>query len=445
MGYSFLIGIGFETVFLFLLDIVGIKFSAGVLSGLNIFSIVAINGLNYKNLLACQQEFKMPVFDWKKINPAAIAIFCAAAYLFYVITVKNLFWPSTEHDSIGSFDKLGRVIAIEGQLKISLFQYHLEGAGGVYPPLYHGSLAYGYLFGSIMPKFMTTLYFLSALAVFYAMVRKYVDATAAMLFTLLFMLTPELFAHAALGLGNLPTTAYVAAGALTTLVWLDKRETKYYWLGAITMAFVLWIRSDTIVFTAAVLLLVGIDFLRNKNFKQVLVYGIIIVAPFILWTLYLKLKVHEAQSARFSTALGGNGEKMILMKEYVKAYLFGGQFKRNDGGQLYGVVFPLFFLMFSVNLVILLIQYFSKSKEVLVKFMNTQGYALLLFFVSFGLYFAVFYMIDEKAQNATIDSLMDSSFKRGMFCFVPIALFYCATGTAFSWLFGKIEKFRTAQ
>ena len=101
IGYSFLIGIGLETVFLFLLDIVGVQYSVGALVGLNAISILAINGANYKGLLQLKDEFKMPSFDIKHINFVAVFLFALAAYLFYVITVKNLFWPATEHDSIG--------------------------------------------------------------------------------------------------------------------------------------------------------------------------------------------------------------------------------------------------------------------------------------------------------------------------------------------------------
>ena len=51
VGYSFLIGIGIETFFLFFLDIAGVQYSQGVLIGLNVFSIVAICGEIYRLLL----------------------------------------------------------------------------------------------------------------------------------------------------------------------------------------------------------------------------------------------------------------------------------------------------------------------------------------------------------------------------------------------------------
>lgn len=442
VGYSFLLGIGFETVFLFLLDLVHIKYSQGVLIGVNVFAIALINGINYKNILALAKEngikkqFQAIKID--KINYVAIALFLLTAYLFYAVTVKNLFWPPTEHDTLGSFDKLARIMALEGVLKISLFDFNLEGAGGVYPPLFHGAFAYVYIFGAEIPKIITTLFFLSLLTTFYSLVKNYTGATAAMLATFLLMITPELFSHAALSLGNLPATAYVAPAALATFTWLDRRDTKYFWLGAMMMAFVIWVRSDTIVFTAAALLIVGIDFLRHKNWKQFVSYSAIAVAPFVAWNLYLKFKIHAAQTGKFDLGIGYNSERMDLMTGYVKAFILGGQKGAIDGAQLYGIVFILFFLVLIINLVLI---YWAGWKTIL----KEKANALIFFGASFFLYFLVFYLINEVTQQAPIASLMESSFKRGLFCFLPLALFYAFTSRAPMWLWDKVEFFRSGE
>lgn len=435
IGYSFLLGIGFETVFLFVLDVLNILYSPSLLIGINVVSIAALNAANYKNLLGLKTEWKMPEFSLKSINLVAVFIFCILLYLLYAVTVKNLFWPSTEHDTIGSFDKLGRVMAIEGKLKISLFQWDLQGAGGVYPPLFHGSFAYVYIFGAETAKITTTLFFVSLLASFYSLLRKYVDATASMLFTFILMITPEMFSHAALTLGNMPTTAYVGAGALATIVWLDKKETKYFWLGAILMAFVVWIRTDTIAFTFAALLIVGVGFLSSKDWKRTALYSAIALAPFIIWNLYLKFKIGNVPSGKINLGIGYNSERIDLMTAYIKAFLFGGQHGSIDGGQLYGLTFFLFFFVLVINLVLI---YKFGWKEIL----RDKMYVLLFFFVSFALYALLFYVVDDKVQQSPISSLMESSFKRGMFCFAPLALFYAATSKAPAWLFGKVEKFR---
>lgn len=435
LGYSFLAGIGLETFFLFVLDIVNIRYSVEVLSALNAAFVALIFSVNYKKFLQLKDEWRTPSFSLQQVNLAAVLIFCIGAYLLYAITVKNLFWPPSEHDTISSFDKLGRIMAVEGKLKISLFDYHLEGAGGVYPPLFHGSFAYVYIFGAETSKIVTTLFFVSLLSSFYGALRNYTDSTVASLLTFVLMITPEMFSHAALSLGNMPTTAYVCAGGLATITWLDKRDDKYFWLGALFIALVVWIRSDTIVFTAAALLIVGLDFLRTKDWKRTIIYGAITAAPFVIWALYLRLKIGTSTGGKFDFGMGYNSERFDLVWGYIKAFLFGGQKGAIDGGQLYGIVFMLFFLVLLINVALI-------YKNGVSAFINDNRNTLLFLFVSFFAYAFLFYFIDVKVQRAPIASLMESSFKRGMFCFIPIALFYVATSNASTWLFSRIENFR---
>jgi amino acid permease len=97
------------------------------------------------------------------------------------------------------------------------------------------------------------------------------------------------------------------------------------------------------------------------------------------------------------------------------------------GHMLYGVAFILPIVFILIN-----IRNLRKDKPEVLTF----------FIISFAIYFTVFYLIDENKQGAPISSLMESSFKRGMFCFIPILLFYSATCNVGKWISNKIEKFR---
>jgi len=437
IGFSFLAGIGIETVFLFVLDIVQIHYSQVLLMGINVALIFL---LTYKYTITQQDlKDKWETFksDSKSVNYVALFLFCIIAYLFYAIMVKNLFWPPAETDSITSFDKLGRIMAIEGRLKISLFQYNLQGAAGVYPPLFHGSFAYAYIFGAETPKIIITLFFLSLLLVFYQFVKNYVGSTAAMLFTLILMATPEMYAHAALGLGNMPTTAYICAAVLSTYIWLDKGEQKYFWTGAMMMGFAVWIRSDIIAFVAPAILVVLLHIWRTKDFKHFITYCSFAILPFVAWLLYVKLKIQMPQASRFDFAIGYSAERLSTMLHYVKAYLFAVSYNEVHGGQLYGIVFISFFIALIINAGL------SFKKGAKTAFGN-QSLLLLFILMSFVLYFTEFYLINEKVQAATIASLMASSFKRGMFYFIPLVVFYTATCYSSKVIFDKLEKFRTA-
>ena len=136
------------------------------------------------------------------------------------------------------------------------------------------------------------------------------------------MATPEMYAHAALALGNMPTAAYICAAVLSTYRWLDKGEEKYFWTGAIMMGFTVWIRSDAIAFVAAVLFIILLHLLRTKDFKRFAIFSAFAIVPFVSWLLYVKLKIQLPQVSRFDFGIGYSTYRLGVMFNYIKAYLF---------------------------------------------------------------------------------------------------------------------------
>ena len=121
--------------------------------------------------------------------------------------------------------------------------------------------------------------------------------------------------------------------------------------------------------------------------------------------------------------------KLKLMLGYVWSYFSWVQFGTMAPGiQLYGLTFMLSFLIILLN-----IRNIKKDKP----------YILVFLLTSFGVYFMIFYLLDEQKQHAPISSLMESSFKRGMFCFIPPLLYYVATSTFVMQLTDRLETFRT--
>ncbi len=432
IAFSFLIGIAAETFFMFICDVIGFHFNSIVL----FFASFAVVAMFYDSMFTYWQNKKKDInlgtWTLKTLNYPSVLLGLVIFYMFYIITQKNLFWPTTEHDAIGSFDKLGIVMALEGVIKISLFKYDLQGAGGIYPPLFHGSIAYLYQFGATQPKIITTLYFVSLLLGFYAMCRMYVSSLSALFFTLLLEMVPELYSHAALLLGNLPTTAYVGNAALVLFVWLHGREKRYFILSCILTGLCLWIRSDTIGFALAGTIIIGLYSKSEIKWRQAGIYLASALLPFIIWTLYLKLKIQTTQGSRFVDHMGAiNMVKLKLMLSYVLSYFSWVQYGNMPPGiQLYGLTFMLSFLVILAN-----IRNIKRDKP----------YILIFLLISFAVYFMIFYLIDEQKQNAPIASLMESSFKRGMFCFIPPLLFYVCTSDIVASLTGRLEVFRTGR
>lgn len=428
IAFSFLIGIAVETFFMFICDVIGFQFYTVVLFFASFAVIVACYDALYAYWLEKKKDIALPSFNLQRLNYPATVLLLIILTLFYIITQKNLFWPTTEYDAIGSYDKMGIVMALEGRIHVSLFQWGLQGSGGIYPPLFHGSLAYSYLFGGEQPKVMTTLYYISLLLGFYAIVKKYTTTFIALFFTLLLEMVPEMYSHAALLLSNMPTTAYVSGAALTLFVWLQSGERRYFLLSAILMGLCLWIRNDTVGFAIAGVLLVVLKLAKQKNWKDIAIYAITAFVTLLIWTLYLKFKVQITQD-RFVDHFGFDTKKLETMILYVFSMVSWLQFgTMSPGILLYGLafIFPLLIVLLNIK-----------------NWLTDKPYILAFIAVAFAIYFGIFYLIDETKQAAPISELMESSFKRGMFCFIPLLLFYAATSKPMLWFSLKIENFRT--
>ena len=190
------------------------------------------------------------------------------------------------------------------------------------------------------------------------------------------------------------------------------------------------------LFHAGISFLVLISFLLiiNHPLHLTMLLLPIIVLPFVMWSLYLKFKIQASTSGKFDLGIGYNSERMDMMIGYVKAMLFAGRYRNIDGGQLYGLSFVLFFAASILSFGWLV-------REGIKTAFDRIPYVLIFTATSFILYFLVFYFIDVNVQSAPMWSLMESSFKRGIFCFLPLGLYFAATNRASTWLFGRLQQF----
>lgn len=416
-GASLLLGMATQSFWLFFADVLHISLSKEFFIGINLL-LLSLTLWSKKKILAellCSIPHHKP-----KVNLVVPAVMLLIGWLFYLMMVKNLFWPPTEHDTISSFDKMGRIMAIEGKLHISLYGNGLMGAGGFYPPLWHGLFAYGYVFGAEDPKIFTTLMFAGLLFAFFGLLRRRTGDLVAILATLVLEMVPDLYAHGSLSLGNLPTTAYVTIAALPLFLWLESRDQKMFRLSIAGLVCLLWIRSDTIVFALASGFILLIDSIRSKNFSRLFLYTLIASLPFILWNAYLTFELHLNQSDRFLAWADVPSERLPFMLSYLSAFFIGGGESMLDGQSVYGLTFSIGYVLFVVHLI------FTAGKWKTFYFSDTA--AVLYLATSFFAYFILYYLIDEAVQRTAMVDMMESSFKRAVFFFIPVFLF-CTMGS----------------
>ncbi len=419
LGLAFLIGIGLETVFMFIFDLLNIKINAFTLgmSSIAIISWVVF----YK-----REFFKSYLMRFRKISfnlslqnvNIAWAVILLLIIIFLLANVlKSLFWPTTAYDSVAGYDLMGKVIAAEGKINVSLFKTGSVGPRSIYPPLIEGSFAYAYIFGSQSSKIISSLTYISLILVFYAFLKKYVTNFNAIFFTLLLIGTPEMFAYSSLSLSNVPSAAYASLGLLYLFMWFENQEKNLLYIASILLGLNVWSRNDGIVFSITGLVLMVFYAYKNKSWKEIAIYGSISFAPFIFWTLYLKYTIGIVQD-RFVNHLFWDTNRFERLMLWIKLLVFNSQY--------YGLTFYLFLIALLLN-----IRNIHRDKFQL----------LILILISFILYSAIYYQLDPVKQGS-LDSMMEYSYKRGLFYFIPLVLFYVAVSRPIRLFFLMVERHR---
>lgn len=416
---SFLVGIAVETMIMFLLDLLHLPFNATILTLISILIIVV---LNYKSIPNFRKSFAE--VKWKphkpKLNNLNIGwwlIFLLICFLLIGSFAKSLYWPTTAYDSVAGYDLMGKAIAHEGKIHVSLFDINHQGNRAFYPPLIEGSFAFAYLFGSESSKMITSITYLSLVLIFYTILRKYVNSINAILFCLFLIITPEMFAHSSLSLSNMPAAVYAGIGLIYLFISFDKSNENYFFIASILLGLTVWARNDGIAFAGAGFVVLLYYAIKMKTWKKILIYSLFIFLPFIIWNLYLKFVIEFTQD-RFVSHLFWDFERIQLLFSWIKRLVFSTS--------LYGLTFYIFFIALLLNIKNIL-------RDKLLLFM--------LILLAFIFYSALYYQLDDSIL-APLSFMMETSYKRALFFFVPLMLFYASTSKVMQQLFIRIDNFR---
>ncbi|MDX2188968.1 MAG: hypothetical protein SFY32_03820 [Bacteroidota bacterium] len=420
IGFSFPIGLGLVTVLMFLLDIskVGITI-APILLGVIILIILFGYPLFKTTRLYWIDSFKLLnikySFGWFFLIGFII-------YLLYGITSKGLYWPPAEHDSLTGYDLQAKMIANEGTFVTSQFDYPYNStydlARFIYPPLSSAGFALAYIFGFDNSKITVILLFYSLLISFYGLIRKSINDTWALLFTFFMMITPEMFSHASLSLTNLPNTVYTSISVICLYYWLISNDKSYFIISLSCMFLSNWSRSDSIVFVIATLAVILFFNLKNIQWKNIIIYGVISIIPFIVWGLFIKMNIGANSSDFFVKTLFWDSQKMSEILSKCMVIVLGN-------GVYYGITFFVFVAIAGLNVVDI---FQTRNPVAMFIFIAWMGYTLL------------YYQIDYNFAGS-IDAYINASYKRGMFNFVPLCWFFIGTSPfSIKWL-GKADMF----
>lgn len=423
LALSFPLGFGIASMSMFKADFLLGKIS---ISNLHLFLFITILGCTAVILfmhIKGIRKVEKPIFkldlSWFTLPWAVFA--AVIVYLTIGITKKCLYWPVAEFDTIQGYDLLSKAIAHEGRLVNSILENAqiVEGCGPrlLYPPLLALSNSICYMLGMESPRIINVLFFVPWLFLFYAFLRRFVTPLSAIFFTFLILITPEMFAHGAFSLTNYPAAIYAASAVFMFMYWYKTRDIGFLILSSFLMSFALWTRSDVVMLSGAFIIVSFWIFFKEKKWIA-LIFSFLPLAIFITWSVFSKLYIPREVSF-FIKELFFDSEKLSQVIKTAWGIC--------TNSSTYGLTFILFFL-------VLLIHSYAIIKR------RDNLILLFILLVSWGGYTLLYYQMDNSDGSLFSNGgWMLSGYKRGLFVYAPIALFYVATSQYVKWLFDRLE------
>jgi hypothetical protein len=460
IGSSFLLGIGIQVFGMIIMDFINIPIKLMpiyILSFLVIafcwFYILRIRKISFNNAIWPYNPFEGK--PWDKINLPWIALMGFVVYTLWVITIKCLFWPTFEFDSVAGYDLAAKVVAAEGSFHNSLFMsngismYNMS-LRAVYPPLVSGSFAYAYMSGAELSKVITSLYYGSFIILFYGLLRRgNLTHLGTAFIVLLTMYVPELTSHAALSQTNMPQAVYTSTGFIALFHWMvDKEKNRdFLFLSMLILSCNSIIRSENIIFGFVAGIPVLAYTLRNrtkKNLIDLLIFGTVLLFPFVLWSVYLKMEglkpaaFENGLSLSFSYDAQKFKDWWGLLWGY-KQYPEGIVFNEN----FYALTPHLYVVSCFIAIAYFIFNFLSAQNEVKraeqTIFLRKELALLYISLVPFLLYSLFFYLINYDWD--TIRNVMLFSYKRGLFAVMILACTFIGLSEPFKRSFQFIGNF----
>ncbi len=357
----------------------------------------------------------------KRFHPAWVLLAGAVIWLVCAVLMQAFFWPVFIYDSITGFDFVAKTVLSEGTLNNSIFdsQYPLYTLRSLYPPLVALNFAFMYGIGFASSHGVVALFYASMALSFYGLVRLYTTHFAAALFTLLLLITPEYASFSVLSSSNPVCAYYVSIGLLCLYVAYERNISIYGTVGMLLIIFALWTRPEAVVFAAFAGVFALWTGIRKRAYVKPVLFGIICLAVFASWQLYVRLVLPVHLPETTVPVVVFDAGKFIRMLGKVADVTFNTRY--------YGVVVYLFFAVMLINVRNMIVY---KDRLAL----------LLLLCGGWAIYILVFYAIDTDFRPGSTNWIEDA-YRRGLFCFFPLMVFYAAVNRFGIMLFNRYLDF----
>ncbi len=332
IALSYGLGFALLTLAMFLLNVVGIKFSllnTLILVG-GIF-FVLLGYLLKKNWTAHFSLRKIHFFQRIKEAVGSLSIFEKIIFsllCFFIFSniVIGIYWPVYWSDALTVYDFRAKLLARTLFFpRAAALNIEYPEAVFSYPPMTSLVHTWLYLWGWANPKIFYSLLLVCLATVFYYSLRDYSPRYHCLIFTLILITIPHLYTHATCAYTNFPFAFYFSVATLYLYRWVTEEKRGFLVLAGIFLGFSSWVRYESEIFFSGYLAVLVVFSLSRKRYFAPFLFALLYFAIEPLWKTYFQHVLHlgasHAMTSRISASLGVSGQ-LLDFRQWKEVMVF---------------------------------------------------------------------------------------------------------------------------
>jgi len=238
VGLSYVLGLGFLTLFMFFSYLAGFKFNLGNTLNILVVLVLVVFIFTRRKIIPYITDLASS-FSLVNFSKTEKIIILVLAFLVIFSLISTLYYPVNAWDALVLYDWRAKLFVATGSMVEAIRRGYFFGV----PLLTSLAHTWVYFLNGKQPEFIYTLFFLSFITMFYGALREFTTRGICLGVVLIVATIPDIFEHSTFAYTNFPYTVYFVMGTIYLYIWMIKEKKGYLILSALMLGLSTWTRS----------------------------------------------------------------------------------------------------------------------------------------------------------------------------------------------------------
>jgi len=266
LGGAYLLGLGLQTFFMFLLSFVNVSFTRQNGFLILLVPTICLLPLVRKRIKPYFSELRSSLVNFPSFSSVEKMIIFLIVPFFLYSLIYDLYWPVVSWDSLVIYDWRAKLFALTGSMEEAVNRGNFFG----YPLLTSLAHTWAYLLGAKSPLFIFAIFYIAFALMFYGAVKETTSRVIGLLSVVLLITIPDIFFHSTSTYTNLPYAIYYDLGTIYLFLWMKNQTKGYLVLGCLLTGLSAWARSSEPFWIVNLGILVIYAFIKRKYFAPLI-------------------------------------------------------------------------------------------------------------------------------------------------------------------------------